>query len=166
MPIQIKKRKLPTSEKRSCILAIFTALAGIAFGLSFLILLPDIDNDNAGTQKVKTVVVSSLYVVFVLMCIVYAIAAIVSSRKTNKMGLMLAGSLSGISAFLSLLTVRFMLALFFSGIGNTELSDKVIGDNTYAGFITAQGSSFACLVIALAIMIVISVISIIDLAKK
>lgn len=166
MPIQIKKRVLPASEKRSCIFAIITALAGLGFGLAFIILLPDIDNDSAGTQKAKTIAVSALYASFVLLCIVHAVISVIASKKTNKMGLMISGSLSGVSAFLALLTVRFMLALFFSGIGKNDISDKVIGDNTYAGFITSQGASFACLVIALAVMLVIAIVSIVDLAKR
>ena len=166
MPIQIKKRVIPTSEKNSCLIAIFTALAGIAFGICFLILLPDIDNDSASVQKAKTIAVSGLYAVFVLLCIVHAIVSIVASKKTNKMGLMLGGSLSGVSAFLALLTVRFMLVLLMAGLGKNDTIDKIIGDNTYSGFIADHGASFACLVIALSIMLVISVISIIDLAKQ
>ncbi|MBR1764907.1 MAG: hypothetical protein IJ746_05885 [Ruminococcus sp.] len=165
MPIQIKKRVIPAAEKHSCVLAIITALAGLGFGLCFIILLPDIDGDSASTQRVKTIAVSSLYAIFVLLCIVHAVVSLVASKKTNKMGLMLGGSLSGVSAFLALLTARFMAALLFSGLGREDLADKVIGDNTYSAFITAQGAAFACLVIALAIMLVIAVISIIDLAK-
>ena len=166
MPIQIKKRVIPAAEKNSCVIAIITALVGIAFGICFLILLPDIDNDNASVQKVKTIAVSGLYALFVLLCIVQAIVSMIASKKTNKMGLMLGGSLSGVSAFLALLTVRFMLVLLMAGLGKNDTVDKIIGDNTYSGFIADHGASFACLVIALSVMLVISVISIIDLAKQ
>ena len=36
MPIQIKKRVIPAAEKTSCVIAIITALVGIAFGICFL----------------------------------------------------------------------------------------------------------------------------------
>ena len=166
MPKQIKQRKITGGEKAGCVMLIITMIIGLLFAAAFIIFIPDIESDSRGLQLSKAAALAGGYVLFILMSTAAAVVCLVTYKKSSQAGDLMRGFFAGMSAFLALLCVRFMLALFFSGLDKTDLADKVIGDNTYSQFIENQAPAFACLVIGLSVMLFAGISGIVKLAKR
>ena len=115
---------------------------------------------------VKAISAAAGYVLFVLATAAAMIASLMSYKKSKQMGDVMRGFFCGVSIFTALLSIRFMLALFFAGLDDQDAVNKIIGNNTYSEFIKNQAPSFACLVIALAIMLFTGISAIVKLAKR
>ncbi|MBR6044184.1 MAG: hypothetical protein IKP47_00970 [Ruminococcus sp.] len=166
MPKQIKKKELTGAEKLGCAFVIAAMGLGLVFTVAFIIFIPSIDSDSESVQQVKSIALGAGYVLFTLAAIASGILCLRAYRRSDQGGDMMRSFFSFLSAFMTLLCVRFMLALFFSGLGETETVKKIVGDNTYSEFIKNQGASFACLVIGLSVMLIAGVTAIIKLAKR
>lgn len=166
MPKQIKKREIIKSEKLECITAMIAMAVGICFTAAFIIMIPDIENSSRNVQLIKAVAAASTYVLFVLAAVAEAIIGFKAYRDSRAAGTAIRAFLGAVSAFTALLSLRFMLALFFSGLGKDSIVDKIIGDSSYSTFIKNQAPGFVCLVIALTIMIFVGVSAIVKLAKR
>lgn len=166
MPKQIKKREITKGEKLECVIAIIAMAVGICFTAAFIIMIPDIDNNSRDVQLIKSVIAASSYVLFVLLAVAEAVIGIKVYLGSRVTGTAMRGFFAAVSAFIALLSLRFMLAMFFSGLGEDSIVDKIIGDSSYATFIKNQAPGFACLVIALTIMIFVGLSAIVKLAKR
>ena len=162
MPKQIKKRPLKKGEKPAAVLTIIAMITGLIFSVMFIIMIPDIDSSAEDVQFAKAISAAAGYVLFVLATAAAMIASLMSYKKSKQMGDVMRGFFCGVSIFTALLSIRFMLALFFAGLD----VNKIIGNNTYSEFIKNQAPSFACLVIALAIMLFTGISAIVKLAKR
>ena len=166
MPKQIKKRVLKKGEKSAAVLTITAMIVGLIFTVLFVIMIPDIDSGTEDIQFIKAICAAVGYVLFVLATAVALIASLKAYKNSKQMGDVMRGFFCGVSIFTALLSVRFMLALFFAGLDDQEMVDKIIGSGTYSEFIKNQAPSFACLVIALAIMLFAGISAIVKLAKR
>ena len=166
MPKQIKKRSFKKGEKPAAVLTIVAMITGLIFSVMFIIMIPDIDSSAEDVQFAKAICAAAGYVLFVLMAAAAMTASLMSYKKSKQMGDVMRGFFCGVSIFTALLSIRFMLALFFAGLDDQDAVNKIIGSNTYSEFIKNQAPSFACLVIALAIMLFTGISAIVKLAKR
>ncbi|MBR6101841.1 MAG: hypothetical protein IKP95_05400 [Ruminococcus sp.] len=166
MPKQIKKRQITGGEKAACIAAIAGMTIGLIFAVAFIIFIPELENASTSEQLAKSMALAIGYVLFFAGASVSGILSLICRKKSGQAGDLMRGFFSLISAFLSLLAVRFMLALFFSGLGKEDTVDKIIGDNSYSKFIENQAPAFACLVIAMSIMLFVGITAAVKLAKR
>ncbi len=166
MPKQIKKREHTKSEKAGAALAIAAMILGLFFAAALIAFIPELETDSRSIQLTKAVILACGYCLFVLLAAASGVFSMFAYRRSHLIGDMIRGFFSFLSAFLALLCIRFMLAMFFSGLDKNDLVDKVVGDNSYAQFIKDQGASFACLIIGLSMMLIIGIISIVKLAKR
>lgn len=166
MPKQIKKKEFTKGEKRECILAIIAMAAALCFSFVFILMIADIDKDSENVQFVKSAVTAGGYVLYVAVVIAEAIVGFTVYRSSKAAGVMIRSFFAAVSAFTALLSLRFMLALFFSGLGKDSIVKSIIGDNSYAAFIKNQAPGFACLVISLSIMMFVGVSAIVKLVRR
>lgn len=166
MPKQIKKREFTKGEKAECLIALIAMAAGLCFAGAFIVMIPDIENDSEKIQFAKSIVAAVSYLMFMGLAVTEAIVGFAVYRKCKVTGVMLRGFFAALAAFTAALSLRFMLALFFSGLGKDNIVKSIIGDNSYANFIKNQAPGFACLVIALTVMIFVGVSAIVKLAKR
>lgn len=166
MPKQIKKRKLKKGEKTAAVLTIAAMTAGLIFAVIFIIMIPGIDSASEQTQSVKAILAAAGYVLFVAASTAAMIASLAAYRRSKQMGDVMRGFFCGVSIFTALLSIRFMLALFFAGLDKQDAVEKIIGSGSYSSFIKNQAPSFACLVIALAVMLFTGISAIVKLAKR
>ena len=166
MPKQIKKRELKKGEKPAALLTVAAMCAGLVFAVLFIIMIPDIDSASEQAQSVKAILAAAGYVVFVAVSTAAMIASLIAYKKSKQMGDAMRGFFSGVSIFTALLSIRFMLALFFAGLDKQDTVEKIIGSGSYSSFIKNQAPSFACLVIALSVMLFTGISAIVKLAKR
>lgn len=166
MPKQIKKRVLKKGEKTSAVLCILAMAAGLIFAVLFIVMIPGLDQEENQAQKVKAILAAAGYVIFVGLTAAAMITSLSAYRTSKQMGDVMRGFFAGASIFTALLSIRFMLALFFAGLDDQAAVDKIIGSGSYSDFIQNQAPSFACLVIALAVMLFAGISAIVKLAKR
>ena len=166
MPKQIKKKELKAGEKPAAVVTVIAMAAGLVFAALFIILIPDIDSSTEQVQFVKAIRAAAGYVLFVLISILAVVLNLRSYNSSKQMGDAMRAFFAGVSVFTALLSIRFMLALFFAGLDNRDMVDKIIGDNSYSQFIQNQAPSFACLVIALSVMLFTGISAIVKLASR
>ena len=166
MPKQIKKRELKKGEKLAAVLTIAAMSAGLIFTVLFLILIPEIDKSAEEVQFVKAICAAAGYVVFVIAAAAAVIASLAAYKNSKQMGDAMRGFFAGVSVFTALLSIRFMLALFFAGLDDQDAVNKIIGSGTYSDFFKNQAPSLACLVISLSVMLCAGISAIIKLAKR
>lgn len=166
MPKKIKKREVTKGEKIECIIAIIAMAVGLCFAGAFIVMIPDIESDSEKVQLTKAVISAASYVLFMCLSVAEAVIGFLVYRKCKVTGVMMRGFFAAVASFTAALSLRFMLALFFSGLGKDDIVKSIIGDNSYSNFIKNQAPGFACLVIALSIMIFVGVSAIVKLAKR
>ncbi len=166
MPKQIKKRELKKGEKPAAVMTVLAMAAGLVFAVLFLILIPDIDRSAEEVQFAKAIGAAAGYICFVLFTLAAMIVSLAAYRSSRQVGDVMRGFFAGVSVFTSLLSIRFMLALFFAGLDKQDMVDKIIGDSSYSTFIQNQAPSFACLVTALAIMLFCGISAVVKLVRR
>ncbi len=163
MPKTIKKEQINRYEKINRIWAIVAMGVVLAFTGTLIFLLPALLEDESA---VKATVISVAYLLFTVSCIIHCVTAFVSYGKAESASGLFHGILSLACTFMSLLNLRFVLALFFSGIKAESIADKIIGDHTMTEFVELQTSNWTCLVFAMAVMLILGILGIIRLAKR
>ena len=166
MPKQIKRRELKKGERPAAVLTILAMTAGLIFAVIFMIMIPGIDSASEQTQSVKAILAAAGYVLFIALSTAAMIMSLRAYKSSKQMGDVMRGFFSGVSIFTALLSIRFMLALFFAGLDKQDTVEKIIGSGSYSSFIKNQAPSFACLVIALAVMLFAGISAIVKLAKR
>ena len=166
MPKQIKKRQLKKWEKPAAVLMILAMSAGLIFTVLFLIMIPDLDSGAEQVQFVKAIGAASGYVAFVLLTAAAMAVSLKAYGSSKQMGDVMRAFFAGVSIFTALLSIRFMLALFFAGLDKQDTVDAIIGGGSYSEFFKNQAPSFACLVISLSIMLFAGISAIVKLAKR
>lgn len=166
MPKQIKKRQITKGEKTACALTIIAMAISLVFAAAFIIFIPDIESDSRTIQETKAIVLAASYVLLIGMTIAAGTVSLIAHKKSRQAGDLMRGFFSLTAAFLTLLAIRFMLALLFSGLGKEETVDKIVGDNSYSKFIENQAPAFACLVIGLSVILFTGISAIVKLAKR
>ena len=166
MPKQIKKRVLKKGEKPAAVLCTVAMAAALIFAALFIVLIPDIDSSSENVQFAKAISAAAAYILFVLTSAAAMVSSLIAYKTSKQPGDVMRGFFSGVSIFTALLSIRFMLALFFAGLDDQDMVDKIVGSGTYSDFIKNQAPSFACLIISLAVMLFVGISAIVKLAKR
>lgn len=166
MPKQIKKRELKKSEKAAAALSSVMMAAAVIFSALFIILIPDLDSGSESVQFAKAISAAAGYVLFVAVSAAAGVMSFIAFKKSKQMGDAMRAFFSAVSVLTALLSIRFMLALFFAGIDDQDMLDKIIGSGSYSSFVKNQAPSFACLVIALAVALFVGISAIVKLVKR
>lgn len=166
MPKQIKKRAFRKGEKAAAVLCTVAMAVGLVFAALFILLIPDIDSSSENVQFVKAILAASAYAAFIAATLAAMVANIMSYKKANQMGDIMRAFFAGISVLAAFLSIRFMLALFFAGLDDQDMVNKIIGSGSYSDFFKNQTPSFACLIISLTLMLFVGISAIIKLAKR
>ena len=164
MPKQIKKEVLKPGEMAYRVTAVIVMFLATGLAALLVFMLPRLLEDESA---VKACIITGVYALFTIGCIVHcAIALINYPKEPENASALIQGILSLAASFMCLLNLRFMLAMFFSGLDMQAQADKVIGDHTMSEFVNMQTSNWTCLIFAMAIMLLIGILSVVRLAKR
>lgn len=163
MPKQIKRRELDKSVKVSCVLAIAGLAASVVFAVLLIFLLPSLMEDESA---VKACLIAAGYFIFTVLSICYMAAAFISYSKAQEAGGLFGGICSAAASLMSLLNLRFVLAMMFSGLKMESVVDKIVGDRTYTEFVDMQQQNWICMVIAMMIMLIIGILGAVKLSRR
>lgn len=163
MPKQIIKDEIDSKEKLSRIFAVISMGLSLVFAGLLIFMLPSLMTDES---PLKAGIISGVYFLFTASCIAHCTVSFISYISAQNFSGIFQALISLICSFLSLLNLRFVLAMLFSGLNMDSAAAKVIGDRSMTAFVELQSSNWTCMIFALVIMFITGIFGIARLAKR
>ena len=142
MPITIKRPSLKPREISFCKSTTVCMFISVCFAAAlFLCMNRIVDTED----KLLTVIVFSLFAVYMVCCIFCTVKGASAYKYEDSMSALGKSIVYAANVIFCLMNLRFALALLLSAFGAADAVDKIVGSDGKQAFIIAQYIPWMCL---------------------